>query len=78
MANGERRQVKLPGGGCYCEACGSPLPDVARTTRSDGFILRERRCINPKCKEKLNVTVERTLTARSVGIRRVIRREDYL
>ena len=72
----DREPFKLPGHGLVCKSCGTSLPEVNRTTTSDGFVMRERRC--PKCGQ-VNVTDERVLTARAVRSRKVtIRREDYL
>lgn len=76
MPNGERRIVQLPGYGLSCGKCGSALPQVNRTTTSDGFVLRERRC--PQCGE-LNTTSERVIATRSVRSHRItIDRRDYL
>ena len=76
MLNGERRIVVLPGHGLECGKCGGSLPDVNRTTTSNGFVLRERRC--PQCGE-LNATTERVIATRAVRSRRItIDRSEYL
>ena len=58
------REFKLPGGnsgGLKCQACGTELEHVYRTTRSGGFVMRERVC--PQC-SAVNTTAERVLNAR--------------
>ena len=59
----ERREFKMPGHGIPCGECGEPLTKVNRTTESQGFTMRERRC--EKC-GKLNVTSERRIAVRDV------------
>ena len=59
----DRRELKMPGHGIECGACGQVLTSVCRTTQSEGFTMRERRCEH--C-GKLNVTSERRITTRDV------------
>ncbi len=53
----------MPGYGLKCASCGTALPTVSRTTTTDGFITRERRCPNPQCGE-INITTERIIAVR--------------
>lgn len=76
MDNGERRTFVLPGHGLKCGKCGATLPAVDRTRASEGFILRERRCV--ECGE-LSVTSERVIDTRPIRGRKItIRRDEYL
>jgi len=57
------REFKLPGGeGLACEQCRTPLHKVYRTTRSAGFVMRERIC--PQC-GAIHTTSERVLAVRN-------------
>lgn len=57
----ERRKMQLPGSGLKCGSCNAELGRVSRTTRTAGFILRERIC--PECRAK-NITSERVIASR--------------
>jgi phage FluMu protein Com len=60
--NGDKPEpFNLPGYGLKCAKCRSVLSRVARTTTTEGFITRERRC--PNCGE-MHVTSERVIHSR--------------
>lgn len=57
----EFRKFDLPGVGLKCSGCGTVLPNVNRTVKTDGFITRERICI--KC-GMVSTTSERVINTR--------------
>ena len=54
-------KFELPGIGLKCGKCGDILPQVDRTVKSAGFVIRERIC--PGC-GSLNSTTERVIATR--------------
>lgn len=60
IADGSRQRL-----GLKCAKCGQTLVGVVETFTTNGFIIRKRRCTNPKCMH-MNITNERVVHAHEV------------